>query len=162
VIGSSFVELDSGPRAAPERRGGGVLLRGYLAAVLLYVAGHVTLWAVMYRYGRPGGIRETIGVAVLIAMWITFVVVAGRLALAPVRRPVITAAAVSSVAVLTAGWARTAMAALGMWQFLQWDHDNVLAEAAMEEVFVALACFPAAAAVASVSWLIFRWRRRSR
>lgn len=56
---------------------------------------------------------------------------------------------------LTAGLARTAMAAMGMREFLIWDHDNVIAETVVEEVIFALAAFLAAAIVAAGSRLMF-------
>jgi cytochrome b subunit of formate dehydrogenase len=136
------------------------LLRGYLASTAVYVAGHVALWAVLYRHLRAPGVRDPVVWVVLAILCITFVAVTGWLALAPTPAPVLSAAAVSTAAVLTAGLARTGMAALGMREFLWWDHDNVLAEAALENVFVALACFPPAAAVAALSWLLFGRRRR--
>jgi hypothetical protein len=137
------------------RAGEAVLLRGYLFAVLMYVAGHVALWALVYRHRR--GVEEfgMVPWVVIAAMWIIFIVVAGWLALTPHRTPVIAAALVSCAAVLTAGLARTAMAALGMREFLLWDHDNVVFEAALEQVFVALLCFPPALAVAALSRLLF-------
>lgn len=142
--------------------GRAVLLRGYLFAVLVYVAGHVALWFLLYR---PRRFAEDVGApvwAVMAVMWITFIVVAGRLALAPHPNPVLAAAMVSCAAVLTAGLVRTAMAALGMREFLWWDHDNVVFEAALEQVFIALVCFPPAVAVAAASWLLFRRRGAGR
>jgi hypothetical protein len=136
-----------------------VLLRGYLFAVLVYVAGHVALWFLMYRPRRLAGELGAPVWAVMAVMWITFIVVAGRLALTHHRQPEIAAALVSSAAVLTAGLARTAMAALGMREFLWWDHDNVVFEAALEQVFIAVLCFFPAVAVAAASRLLFGRRR---
>lgn len=134
-----------------------VLLRGCLFAVLVYVAGHVSLWFLLYRHDRPDASSPAVW-AVVAAMWITFAV-AGWLALAPGPHPVFTAAAVSSAAVLTGGLARTAKAALGMREFLWWDHDNVVFEAVLEQVFIALLCFPPAFLVAAASRLLFGRRR---
>lgn len=133
--------------------------RGYLFAVLVYVAGHVALWFLIYRPRRFTGEAGASVWVVIAAMWITFIIVAARLALAPHRNAVFTAAAVSSAAVFTAGLARTAMAALGMRDFLWWDHDNVVFEAALEQGFIALMCFPPAVFVAAASWFLFGCHR---
>ncbi|HEU4882139.1 MAG TPA: hypothetical protein VFT45_07840 [Longimicrobium sp.] len=134
----------------------GALLRGYVAAVLVYVACHVALWDVMYTHPRPRGWREVAGLGILALMCITFVAVAGRLALLPNRSSVVTAALVSSAALFTSGLARTYMAARGMWQFFQWDHDHVVRGAVTGDAWFALSCFPLALVVAAASRLIFR------
>jgi hypothetical protein len=68
---------------------------------------------------------------------------------------------VSCAAELTAGLVRIAMAALGMRRFLWWDHDNVVVQAALEQAFIALMCFPPAVAIAALSRLLFARPRRA-
>lgn len=113
----------------------------FLAAVCVYVAGTVVGWFFGTRFGWQHPVYE-IGIYVVAAAnCLTFILVSGRLTVTMEHPAVLRAALVSSGAVLAWGWIRTALAANGMWQLLQWDYEGVIFGAAIEHVWMAVWAF---------------------
>jgi hypothetical protein len=116
-------------------------LRLFLAAVCVYIAGTVVGWVLGTRFGWLHPAYEIGGYVIAAANCLTFILVSARLAVTMEHPAVLRAALVSSGAVLAWGWIRTALAANGTWQLLQWDHQNVIFEAAIENVWWAVWAF---------------------
>ncbi|HEX5871080.1 MAG TPA: hypothetical protein VFY65_11715 [Longimicrobium sp.] len=144
--------------SAEKRR----LFRGFLLAATVYVIGYVLLWALVYRHGWTHGTRIHIAYAISAALCLAFVGVAGRLALTARTTPVLEVAAVSAAALFAAGVVRTALAAVGMREFLLWDHDSVLLDSILgEALFSFTAMIPAAFIVICSRAIFGRGQRRS-
>lgn len=116
-------------------------LRLFLAAVGVYVAGTVAGWFFGTRLGWRHPTYEIGGYVVAAANCLTFIFVSARLTATIEQPAVLRAGLVSSGAVLAWGWIRTALAANGMGELLQWDHQHVIFEAAIENVWWAVWAF---------------------
>lgn len=116
-------------------------LRLFVAAVCVYVAGTVVGWFLGARFGWLHPAYEIGGYVIAVANCLTFILVSARLTATMEHPAVLRAALVSSGAVLAWGWIRTALAANGMGQLLQWDHERVIFGAAIENVWWAVWAF---------------------
>jgi hypothetical protein len=130
-------------------------LRLFVLAVCVYTAGTVVFWVLGSRLGWLHPTRAIGGYIITAVDCLTFTLISARLTLTMREPAVVRSALVSSAAVLVWGWIRTALAASGMWQLLQWDHEHVIFESAIEDVWWALMALLAAMIVGLVTHLLF-------